>query len=65
VSAYARLDGGRQPKGCEGLYAFTTETGTVVGSADGGIGVGRNAYYDHDGRSDVGAARFGPPRELK
>ena len=62
VIAYARLDGGRQPKGCEGLYAFTTETGTVVGSLDDGINVHRLVNDDHYGNSVVGAARFGPPR---
>jgi hypothetical protein len=60
--AYARLDGGRQPKGCEGLHAFTAEAGTVVGSGDSRItvlsdGIGRGRR----GRS-IGAARFGPPR---
>jgi hypothetical protein len=62
VIAYARLDGGRQPKGCEGLYAFTTETGTVVGSIDGYINVYRLDYYDRNGSNLIGAARFGPPR---
>jgi hypothetical protein len=62
VVAYARLDGGRQPKGCEGLYVFTTETGTVVGSLDGRIVVYRNVNDDPFGYSDFGAARFGPPR---
>jgi hypothetical protein len=62
VSAYARLDGGRQPKGCEGLYAFTTETGTVVGSFVGSFCVFRHAYFDRFGDSNIGAARFGPPR---
>jgi hypothetical protein len=62
VIAYARLDGGRQPKRCEMLYAFTTETGTVVGSNDGSIGVYRSDDYDHDGHGFMGAARFGPPR---
>ena len=59
--AYARLDGRRQPKGCEGLYAFTTESGTVVGSLDDGICVGRDAHYDRNGFYHIGAARFGPP----
>jgi hypothetical protein len=62
VIAYARLDGGRQPKGCEGLYAFTTETGTVVGSFDDNIDVYRYGSYDHYGVHSIGAARFGPPR---
>jgi len=62
VIAYARLDGGRQPKGCEGLYAFTTEFGTVVGSDDDIIGVCRYASCVHGGYNDIGAARFGPPR---
>jgi len=60
--AYARLDGGRQPKGCEGLFAFTNKDKTVVGSFDGSVGVDRDAHYDHDGGLGVGAARFGPPR---
>jgi hypothetical protein len=60
--AYARLDGGRQPKGCEGLYAFTTETGTVVGSHDVNVYVYRVDSSDHFGDFGVGAARFGPPR---
>jgi hypothetical protein len=60
--AYARLSGGRQPKGCEGLHAFTTETGTVVGSHVGGISVHRDGDYDHYGYPGIGAARFGPPR---
>jgi len=63
--AYARLDGGRQPKGCEGCHAFTAENGTVVGSNDGVIGVNRDDSFDHDGYSYIGAARFGPPPELK
>ena len=62
VIAYARLDGGRQPKGCEELYAFTTETGTVVGSAGAFINVVRYDSCDHDGSIIIGAARFGPPR---
>ena len=62
VIAYARLDGGRQPKGCEGLYAFTTESGTVVGSNGVSIHVRRLDGYDHDGVDRIGAARFGPPR---
>jgi hypothetical protein len=62
VIAYARLDGGRQPKGCENLWAFTTETGTVVGSRDAGISVGRDGSYGRCGRDGIGAARFGPPR---
>ncbi len=61
VIAYARLDGGRQPKGCEGLYAFTTKTGTVVGSLVGLIHVHRHDRYDRLG-AFLGAARFGPPR---
>ena len=62
VIAYARLDGGRQPKGCEGLYAFTNETGTVVGSHDGRIYVPPHGFYDLGGNFNIGAARFGPPR---
>jgi len=62
VNAYARLDGWRQPKGCEGLWAFTTETGTVVGSDDDDLSVVRDGIYDHDGGDNIGAARFGPPR---
>ena len=62
VIAYARLDGGRQPKGCEGLYAFTTETGTVVGSRDDNFLVFRFGNDDHGGFFNIGAARFGPPR---
>jgi len=62
VIAYARLDGGRQPKGCEGLYAFTTEIGTVVGSDVVIIFVGRNDSCGHIGDHGFGAARFGPPR---
>jgi hypothetical protein len=70
VLAYARLDGGRQPKGFpeglgQSLYAFTTETGTVVGSSDGSIIVDRYVIYDRYGRNGFGAARFGPPRKLK
>ena len=60
--AYARLDGGRQPKGCENLWAYTTESGTVVGSHDGRIGVVRDVSYDLDGHFRIGGARFGPPR---
>jgi len=60
--AYARLDGRRQPQGCENLYAFTTKSGTVVGSFDDFIYVRRYDYYDHNGFNDIGAARFGPPR---
>jgi len=60
--AYAKLDDGRQPKGCEGLFAFTTESGTVVGSDDDFIVVNRYVYLDHYGRDGLGAARFGPPR---
>jgi hypothetical protein len=59
--AYARLDGRRQPQGCENLYAFTAETGTVVGSSDNRIFVYRNGGYDPSGPL-IGAARFGPPR---
>lgn len=62
VIAYARLDDGRQPKGCEGLYAFTTEAGTVVGLVDGLILVCRDDRHDHCGHGHIGAARFGPPR---
>jgi hypothetical protein len=62
VIAYARLDGGRQPKDCENLYAFTTEDGVVVGSCDDLISVSRNDRYVHDGFSLFGAARFGRPR---
>jgi hypothetical protein len=62
VIAYARLGGGRQPKGCEGLSAFTTETGTVVGSHADGIYVDRRGFYDPYGYDILGAARFGPPR---
>ena len=60
--AYARLDDGQQPKGCERLYAFTTESGTVVGSDVVRIFVVRRGYYVHSGAYDIGAARFGPPR---
>jgi len=60
--AYARLDGGRQPKGCEGLYVFTTEAGTVVGSCDVSIHVDRCDFYVHSGSFAIGAAFFGPPR---
>jgi hypothetical protein len=60
--AYARLDGGRQPKGCEGFFAFTAETGTVVGSG-GVIVVFRRVYFDHSGNNRLGAARFGSPRK--
>jgi hypothetical protein len=60
--AYARLDGRRQPQGCENLYAFTTKSGTVVGSDDDGIDVDRDDCYDHDGNDFIGVARFGPPR---
>jgi hypothetical protein len=59
--AYARLDGGRQPKGCENKWAFTSESGTGVGSVDGYICVVRDDFYDHYAYS-VGAARFGRPR---
>jgi hypothetical protein len=59
--AYAKLDGERQPKGCERLYAFTTEFGTLVGSFDGYLYVYRDVYYER-GRLSIGAARFGPPR---
>jgi hypothetical protein len=62
VIAYARLDGGRQPKGCERFCAFTNEDGTVVGSSDARILVLRNAFCDHRGGSSFCAARFGPPR---
>jgi hypothetical protein len=60
--AYARLDGRRQPQGCENLYAFTTKSGTVVGSGGGNIRVDRDGRYDRHGGHNVGAARFGPPR---
>jgi|GEM_PF-5141673 len=60
--AYARLDGGRQPKGCEGLWAFTTESGTVVGSLAVFISVVRGDYSDRYGYIFLGAACFGPPR---
>jgi hypothetical protein len=60
--AYARLDGRRQPQGCENLYAFTTKSGTVVGSRVGIIVVARYDHYDPYGHINVGAARFGPPR---
>ncbi len=60
--AYARLDAGRQPKGCERLFAFTTETGTAVSSLDAFIDVYRHDRCDLGGFSGVGAARFGPPR---
>jgi hypothetical protein len=60
--AYARLDGRRQPQGCENLYAFTTKSGTVVGSHGGRIRVDRYDCDVRDGRSFIGAARFGPPR---
>lgn len=60
--AYARLDGGRQPKGCESLWAFTTESGTVVGSDDVSIDVNRGDFYVRFGHNLIGAARFGPPR---
>jgi hypothetical protein len=62
VIAYARLDGGRQPKGCEGLSAFTTESGTVITSCDDGVFFDRNISFDDFGHDSVGAARFGPPR---
>jgi len=62
VSAYAKLDGGRQPEGCESLYAFTTETGTVVGSCGNSIDVDRHDANDHGGINNYGAACFGPPR---
>jgi len=58
--AYARLDGGRDPKGCEGLYAFTTEK-AVVGSASDFVTVSRQARPDGFG-FNLGVARFGPPR---
>jgi hypothetical protein len=45
--AYARLDAGRQPKGCERLFASTTETGTVVGSGDDDIFVYRGGNFVH------------------
>jgi hypothetical protein len=61
VIAYARLEGGRQPKGCENLYAFTAESGTVVGSRVDNIRIDRDTYFGHDGDA-VGAARFGRPR---
>jgi hypothetical protein len=60
--AYARLDGGRQPKGCQGLYAFTTKSGEVVGSRDDRIDVHRNVHCDRRGSPNLGAGRFGPPR---
>ena len=63
--AYARLDGRRQPQGCENLYAFTTKSGTVVGSRVGGINVIRFDDYELFGFSFIGAALFGPPPELK
>jgi hypothetical protein len=58
--AYAKLDDGRQPKGCENKWAFTTESGTVVGSHNGLIGVLRHDVYG--GPYGLGAARFGRPR---
>jgi hypothetical protein len=60
--AYAKLDGGRQPKDCENLWAFTTESGTVVGSDDGHVRVFRDGSYVHFGDCFIGAARFGRPR---
>ena len=63
--AYAKLDDGRQPKGCENRWAFTTESGTVVGSDDVFINVHRYDYYAHYGYRILGAVRFGPPPELK
>jgi hypothetical protein len=60
--AYAKLDGERQPKGCENKWAFTTESGTVVGSFDDYINVCRSDFFDHFGNINIGAARFGPPR---
>jgi hypothetical protein len=60
--AYAKLDGGRQPKGCENKWAFTSESGTVVGSIDAYILVDRRGYYDPGGSHLIGAARFGRPR---
>jgi hypothetical protein len=59
--AYARLDGGRQPEGVEGLFAFTTESGTVVGAGGDYFYVNRRDS-DDIGIDGIGAARFGPPR---
>ena len=60
--AYAVLDGERQPKGCEELAAFTTESGTVVGSYGCCIRVLRFGFNGRRGARVFGAARFGPPR---
>ena len=60
--AYATLDGRRQPQGCENLYAFTTKSGTVVGSFDVSICVDRDGLCVLDATTLLGAARFGPPR---
>ncbi len=62
VIAYARLNDGRQPKGCENLSAFTTESRAVVGSNAVSIVVRRYTYYGHLGNGRIGAALFGPPR---
>jgi uncharacterized protein YaiE (UPF0345 family) len=61
--AYAILDGNRQPKGCEGMWAFTAERGTAAGSARCNVNVICCEGEDYDGfKSFIGAARFGPPR---
>ncbi len=61
VRAYAKLDGVRQPRGCEDVYEFTAESGTMVGSTDVCISVARNDHPNPYG-CEVGASRFGPPR---
>lgn len=55
--AYARMDGDRQPDGCQGLWAFTIECGTAVGSNDEGVII---VYRSNQfSRRELGAARFG------
>jgi hypothetical protein len=59
--AYAKLYDGRQPKGCENKWAFTSESGTVVGSFDDRIGVHGKSYLGRYRFGDIGAPRFGRP----
>lgn len=61
VLAYARVDRGGQPEGCEGLFAFTTEYGTIIGpyGDDVAILVHRDEAYERIGAGNTGAVRFG------
>lgn len=60
VRAYARLDGGRQPRGCENVHEFTSES-EAIGSFPNSICV-NGCVSDESFAANAGAARFGPPR---